>query len=73
LFGKRLYRKRNLIERFVSKLKHFRRVATRNYKLAANFLAWSCSLCWERAGALTSLCLTCSANHFSRISEAGAR
>ncbi|MER8855996.1 transposase, partial [Mesorhizobium australicum] len=30
---------RNLIERFFSKLKHFRRVATRYDKLAANFLA----------------------------------
>lgn len=38
-FSKRLYRKRNLIERFFSKLKHFRRVATRYDKLPANFLA----------------------------------
>ena len=38
-FSKRLYRERNLIERFFSKLKHFRRVATRYDKLAANFLA----------------------------------
>jgi transposase len=38
-FSRRLYRERNLIERFFSKLKHFRRVATRYYKLAANFLA----------------------------------
>jgi hypothetical protein len=30
---------RNLIERFFSKLKHFRRVAARYDKLAANFLA----------------------------------
>jgi hypothetical protein len=35
----RLYRERNLIERFFSKLKHFRRVATPYDKLAANFLA----------------------------------
>lgn len=34
-----LYRERNLIERFFSKLKHFRRAATRYDKLAANFLA----------------------------------
>jgi transposase len=34
-----LYRKRNLIERFFCKLKHFRRVATRFDKLARNFLA----------------------------------
>jgi transposase len=38
-FSKRLYRERNLIERFFSKLKHFRRVATRYDKLASNFLA----------------------------------
>ena len=38
-FSKRLYRERNLIERFFSKLKHFRRSATRYDKLAANFLA----------------------------------
>lgn len=33
-FSKRLYRERNLIECFFSKLKHFRRAAT----LAANYL-----------------------------------
>jgi transposase len=38
-FSKRLYRERNLVERFFSKLKHFRRVATRYDRLAANFLA----------------------------------
>jgi len=38
-FSKRLYRERNLIERFFSKLKHFRRMATRYDKLATNFLA----------------------------------
>ena len=38
-FSKRLYRERNLIERFFSTLKHFRRIATRYDKLAANFLA----------------------------------
>lgn len=34
-----LYRERNLIKRFFSKLKHFRRVAIRYDKLAANSLA----------------------------------
>jgi len=34
-----LYSKRNLIERYFCKLKHFRRVATRFDKLARNFLA----------------------------------
>lgn len=34
-----IYRRRNLVERFFSKLKHFRRVATRFDKLGRNFLA----------------------------------
>ncbi len=34
-----IYRKRNLVERFFNKLKHFRRIATRFDKLARNFLA----------------------------------
>ena len=34
-----IYAKRNLIERFFNKLKHFRRIATRFDKLARNFLA----------------------------------
>ena len=38
-FSRRLCRERNLIERFFSKLKHFRGVAARYDKLAANFLA----------------------------------
>lgn len=38
-FSTWLYRERNLIERFFSKLKNFRRVATRYDKLAENFLA----------------------------------
>ena len=38
-FSKALYRERNLVERFFSKLKHFRRIATRYDKLAENFLA----------------------------------
>jgi transposase len=42
-FSKRLYRERNLIERFFSKLKHIRRVATRYDKLAPIFSPWSSS------------------------------
>ena len=38
-FSKRLYRERNLVERFFSKLKHFRAVATRFEKHDANYLA----------------------------------
>jgi transposase len=34
------YRSRNLIERFVNRLKNFRRVATRYDKLADNFLVF---------------------------------
>ena len=34
-----LYRHRNLVERFFNKLKHFRAVATRYEKHAANYLA----------------------------------
>ncbi len=36
---RRIYRLRNLVERFFNKLKHFRRIATRFEKLARNFLA----------------------------------
>jgi transposase len=35
-----LYRERNSIERFFNKVKHYRRVATRYDKLAANYLAF---------------------------------
>jgi transposase len=37
--NRRIYRQRNLVERFFCRLKHFRRVATRFDKLARNFLA----------------------------------
>ena len=38
-FSPHLYRYRNLVERFFNKIKHFRAVATRFEKSAANFLA----------------------------------
>ena len=38
-FSNRLYRYRNLVERFFNKLKHFRAVATRYDKRDDNFLA----------------------------------
>ena len=41
-FSPFLYRYRNLVERFFSKLKHFRAVATRYDKLARNYLASVC-------------------------------
>lgn len=37
---KAIYRERNLVERFFSKLKQFRRIATRYDKLGANFFAF---------------------------------
>ena len=36
----RIYRARNLVERFFNKIKPCRRVATRYHKLAANYLAF---------------------------------
>ena len=36
-YDKVLYKERNLVERFVNKLKQFRRVATRYDKLLANY------------------------------------
>jgi len=39
LFSPVLYRARNRIERFFNRIKHFRRLATRYEKHAANFLA----------------------------------
>ena len=47
-----LYRQRNLVERFFSKLKQFRRVATRYEKTATNYLAavlMACTRLWTRA------------------------
>ena len=38
-FSRDLYRMRNLVERFFDKLKQIRRIATRNEKRAANYLA----------------------------------
>lgn len=38
-FNKKLYRKRNLVERFFNKLKHFRAIATRFEKHDANYMA----------------------------------
>ena len=38
-FSPHLYRARNLVERFFSRIKHCRRAATRYDKLAANYLA----------------------------------
>lgn len=43
------YRRRNHVERFVNRIKHFRRVATRHEKAARNFLGFvqpAALLCW---------------------------
>jgi transposase len=48
----RIYRRRNLVERFFCKLKHFRRIATRFDKLARNFVgavALASARFWLRA------------------------
>lgn len=48
-FDRHLYRARNLIERFFARLKHFRRIATRYYKLAKSFLSFihlACAFVW---------------------------
>lgn len=39
-FSKRLYKTRNLVERFVNRIKHYRRIATRYEKSARNYLAF---------------------------------
>ena len=38
-YSRRVYRKRNLIERFFNKIKQFRRIATRYDRLAETYLA----------------------------------
>jgi transposase len=46
---KKQYRRRNLVERFVNRIKHFRRVATRYEKTARNFLGFvqlAALCCW---------------------------
>ena len=39
VFDKSIYRLRNRVERFFNCIKHFRRIATRFEKLAANYMA----------------------------------
>jgi transposase len=49
---RKIYRERNLVERFFNKLKHFRRIATRFDKLARNYLAavlMAATRLWTRA------------------------
>ncbi len=39
-YDKHLYKERNLAERFINRIKHYRRVATRYEKTARNFLGF---------------------------------
>jgi len=39
-FDRHLYKERNLVERFINRIKQYRRVATRYEKTARNFLAF---------------------------------
>lgn len=48
-FDRHLYKSRNLIERFFSRIKQFRRIATRYDKLAKSFLSFvhlACAIVW---------------------------
>jgi transposase len=52
-YNRKKYKRRNLIERLVNRLKHYRRVATRYEKTARNFLAFA-----HLASALVTLGVT---------------
>lgn len=39
-FSKRKYKTRNLVERFVNRIKHYRRIATRYEKTERNYLSF---------------------------------
>ena len=39
-FSRKQYRRRNVVERFVNRIKHYRRIATRYEKTAVNFLGF---------------------------------
>lgn len=41
-YDRQLYQLRNIAERFINRLKHFRRVATRYEKNGINFLGFAC-------------------------------
>jgi len=44
-YSRKLYRTRNLVERFFNRLKHFRRVSTRYDKLADSYLVFASLAC----------------------------
>ena len=39
-YSRKQYRRRNVVERFVNRIKHYRRIATRYEKTAVNFLGF---------------------------------
>ena len=48
-FSREIYRQRNIVERAINRLKQFRRIATRDEKLATNYTAMitiACILLW---------------------------
>lgn len=50
-FDRKRYRRRNIVERFFCRLKHFRRIATRYEKLAqrfSSFIAITAAVIWLR-------------------------
>ena len=40
-YNRRKYKQRNLIERFINRIKHYRRIATRFEKSARNYLSFT--------------------------------
>jgi transposase len=51
LYDKELYKERHLVECFINKIKHFRRIATRYDKTATSFLSMLClcaAMIWLR-------------------------
>lgn len=49
-YDEHLYKERNLVERFLNKVKHCRRIATRYEKTARNYLAF-----WQLASTMVLL------------------
>ncbi len=50
-YDKEIYKERHLVECFINKIKHFRRIATRYDKTAASFLSMLClcaAMIWLR-------------------------
>jgi transposase len=45
LYGRSLYRRRNKVERFFNRIKHFRRVSTRYDKLADSYMVFASLAC----------------------------